>query len=142
MTDKEQIREVLQRTYAAISGPAGRRDWAKHAATHIPDARSIVIHRGDGPDRIETMTEPEYQKSRDAFFREHSFWETETRCDVLVDGDVAVAMSYYDSRWDPAEPPFETGLNSVQLARVDGEWKIVSIMWTAGVAAKEVARLS
>jgi hypothetical protein len=142
MNDVDQISSLLQKTYAAISGPAGPRDWDAHARYMTPEARSIVIHRGNGPDRVETMTEAEYRASRDPFFRTHSFWETETRCDVLIEGDVAVAMSHYESRWDPSEPPFERGLNSVQLARVDGDWKIVSIMWTAGDAAKEVARLS
>jgi hypothetical protein len=138
--DIEQIRAVMQATYAAISGPAGMRDWDAHARQAVAECRSHVLHRGDRSGRLETMTEAQYRASRDPFFRTHSFWETETRCDVLVEGDVAVAMSHYESRWKETEPPFETGVNAVQLVRLDGEWKIVSIMWTAGQAAREVAR--
>lgn len=137
-TDTDQIRSLLQASYAVISGPAGARDWSRHAGFFTDDARSIIIHRGENPDRVESMTEVQYRDSRDPFFRTHAFWETETRCDVVVAGDLAVAMSHYESRWAESEPPFETGVNSVQLARVDGEWKIVSIMWTAGVAARQV----
>lgn len=140
MNDIEQIRAVMQATYAAISGPAGPRDWDAHANQAVPECRSHVLHRGDGSSRLETMTEAQYRASRDPFFRTHSFWETETRCDVLIEGDVAVAMSHYESRWNETEPPFETGVNAVQLVRLDGEWKIVSIMWTAGEAARQVAR--
>lgn len=141
MNDTQQIRALLQESYAAISGPAGPRDWATHARHFVPQGRSHVVHRGDGPDRLQTMTEAEYRESRDPFFRTHAFWETETRCDVLIEGDLAVAMSHYESRWAESEPPFETGVNSVQLARIDGQWKIVSIMWTAGLAARQVAAL-
>ncbi|HET9424708.1 MAG TPA: hypothetical protein VFO55_04990 [Gemmatimonadaceae bacterium] len=141
LNDVQQIRALLQASYAAISGPAGRRDWEAHARYFIPEGRSHVVHSGDGSDRVETMTEAQYRDSRDPFFRTHSFWETETRCDVIVEGDLAVAMSHYESRWAESEPPFETGVNSVQLARLDGEWKIVSIMWTAGVAAERVDEL-
>ena len=141
MTDAEQIRALLRESYAAISGPRGRRDWESHARHFVTDARSLVLHRGDA-ERVEVMSQAQYRDSRDPFFRNHSFWETETRCDVIVEGDLAVAMSHYESRWDPAEPPFETGVNSVQLARVDGNWKIVSIMWTAGIAARQVEALA
>ena len=139
MTDLDQIRQVLQGAYAAISGPAGPRDWAHHDTWFAPDARSIVIHRGDGPDRLEFLTQAQYQQSRGPFFEKHGFWEIEARCDIIVDGDLAVAMSQYESFWDPAKPPFERGTNSVQLVRLQGQWKIASIMWTAGIAAHQVA---
>ena len=142
MNDVEQIRALLANAYAAISGPAGSRDWAGHARHFADHARSVVIHRGGESERLELLTEAQYRDSRAPFFRKHGFWETETRCDVIVEGDLAVAMSHYDCRWDPAEPPFETGVNSVQLARLGGEWKIVSIMWTAGMAARQVEALA
>jgi hypothetical protein len=139
MNDVDQIRALLRDSYATISGPAGPRDWTAHASVFTENARLIVVHRGEGFDRVESLTQDQYRESRDPFFLQHSFWETETRCDVLVDGDLAVAMSHYESRWREADPPFERGTNSVQLARVDGRWKIASIMWTAGLAASKVA---
>lgn len=48
MNDIEQIRAVMQATYAAISGPAGTRDWDAHAGHAVPECRSHVLHRGDG----------------------------------------------------------------------------------------------
>jgi hypothetical protein len=139
MSDLDQIRQVLQGAYAAISGPAGPRDWKRHDTWFTPDARSMVVHRGEGPDRIETLTRAQYQQSRGPFFEKNAFWEVETRCDVIVEGDLAVAMSHYESFWDLAQPPFERGTNSVQLVRLAGQWRIASIMWTAGVAAQKVA---
>jgi hypothetical protein len=142
MSDTEQIRALLQHSYALISGPAGPRDWAAHARLYTPNARAIVVHRGDGATRVESMTQDEYRRSRDPFFLAHSFWELETSCDVTIVGDLASAMSHYESRWTRDGAAFETGTNSVQLVRVDGQWKIASIMWTAGDAAAEVSRLS
>lgn len=140
--DVDAIRRVLQEAYATISGPAGERDWDRQARCFIPEARSIVVHRDASGERLELLTVDGYRDSRGPFLEAHSFWETETRCDVIVEGDLAVAMSHYESRWDPAQPPFETGVNSVQLIRMSGEWKIASIMWTAGAAARQVAAIA
>lgn len=135
----EQVRAVLTKSYAAISGPAGARDWPAHERFYTPDARLFVVHRDGAADRVEALTHADYRDTRGPFFEKHDFWETETRCDVIIEGDLAVAMSHYESRWAESAPPFETGVNSVQLVRVDGQWKIASIMWTAGAAARRVA---
>jgi hypothetical protein len=142
MMDTEQIRALIQQSYALISGPAGPRDWDAHSRLYTPGARAIVIHRGSGTDRVESMTQDDYRRSRDPFFLAHSFWELEVSCDITIARDLASAMSHYESRWAEDGPAFETGTNSIQLVRVDGQWKIASIMWTAGKAAAEVSRLS
>ena len=136
--DVAAIRQLLEESYAVISGPAGARNWSRHSELFIDSARLVVLHPIANGYRIESLSVKEYEESRDAFFRRGSFYETEVGCDVTVSGDLAHAMSRYESRWDPSEAPFETGVNSVQLARLNGAWKIVSIMWTAGLAAARV----
>ena len=138
-SDHDQISAIIHAIYAAISGPAGQRDWAKHSRHFAPEARSFVLHRSAEGDELKAYSQEEYASSRDEFFRTHSFWEIETRCDIRVDGPLATAASYYDSFWDRSQPPFESGLNTIQLVRLDGEWKIASIMWEARTAAAIVA---
>jgi hypothetical protein len=137
-SDVNEIRAVIQAIYAAISGPAGERDWPAHKKHFAPGARSFVLHRGEQSDELKSYTQDEYTQSRDAFFRTHDFWEMETRCALRVEGPLAVASSSYDSFWDLAEPPFESGLNTILLVKLQGEWKIASIMWEARTAAKIV----
>jgi hypothetical protein len=140
MSDVEQIRAVIHAIYEAISGPAGERDWSSHERHFAPGARSFVLHRSEAGDELRSYTQAEYIESRTPFFRKHSFWEIETRSDIQVDGPLAIARSYYDSFWDRSAPPFESGLNTIQLVKLKGEWKIASIMWEARSAALLVAR--
>jgi hypothetical protein len=48
-------------------------------------------------------------------------------------------LSYYDSYWDLSQQPFESGVNTIQLVKLDREWKIAAIMWEARSAAAIVA---
>jgi hypothetical protein len=141
-SDENEIGALIHAIYAAISGPAGERDWAAHSKHFAPEARSYVLHRGPNGDELQAYTQDQYARSRGPFFRTHSFWEIETRCEIRVDGPLATASSYYDSFWDPAEPPFESGLNTIQLVKLDGKWKIASITWEARSAAAIVAGTS
>lgn len=130
---------TLSGSTSVISGPAGERDWIRHASHFTDSARLTVLHREANGNRPETLSVGEYQASRDPFFRNNTFFETEVSCDVIVSGDVAHAMSCYESRWNEADAPFETGVNSIQFARIHGSWKITPIMWVAGDAASRVA---
>jgi hypothetical protein len=141
MTDIEQIRAVLKGSYAAISGAAGERDWKAHEQYFAPNSRCFIIHRNGGAARIQCLTQAEYRDSRSPFFQANNFWELETRSDISIVGNVATAHSYYDSFWKQGDAPFESGLNTVQLVKIGGEWKIASIMWEAGMAATLVAAL-
>lgn len=138
MTQVDEIRAITHAIYAAISGPAGERDWNAHSRHFAPGARSYVLHRGPDGDELKSYSQDEYAASRAPFFRTHSFWEIETRCEVHTDGPLAIAQSYYDSFWDRSRPPFESGLNTIQFVKLDGEWKIASIMWEARTAASLV----
>ena len=141
-SDDNEIRALIHAIYAAISGPAGERDWASHSKHFAPEARSYVLHRDKSGDKLKAYTQDEYARSRGPFFRTHSFWEIETRSEIRVDGPLATALSYYDSFWDRSQPPFESGLNTIQLVKLDGQWKIASIMWEARSAAALVASSS
>jgi hypothetical protein len=142
MTDAEQIHAIIKAIYAAISGPAGERDWKAHSRHFADGARSFVLHRSPDGDRLVSYTQDEYQASRAPFFRTHSFWEIETKCDLEIDGPLATASSYYDSFWNQNDAPFESGLNTIQFVKLNGEWKIASIMWEARSAARVVAEIS
>jgi hypothetical protein len=132
--DAVAIRSVIADCYAAISGPAGIRDWNRHSACFADAARLTVVHET----RIESFSVREYQRSRTAFFATHAFFERETHGEIRVSGHVAHAFSFYESRWVEDDPPFESGVNSVQLILFRGGWLITGITWAAGSAARLV----
>jgi hypothetical protein len=135
-SDTDAIRHLVAESYRVISGPAGPRDWSRQAELFIGAATLRVIHHHGTGSRVETMSLRDYEMSRGPFFERQAFFEREVHSDILVSGDIAHAMSAYESRWSLDEPPFETGVNSIQLVRFDGEWRIASIMWVAGSASK------
>ena len=139
-TDIDEIRAVVQQIYAAISGPAGTRDWAANAHAFAPEGRSMVAHRqDDGTVKLQPLTVDDFRRTREPYFLTHAFYEQETSADVQVFGSLAHVLSHYESRHDLNQPPFETGVNSIQLAKTSAGWRVVSCMWQAGEIGRTMA---
>ncbi len=140
--DVYAIREVVRLLYASISGPADQApDWDLNASLFAPVGRSLVVHtRADGSRHLELLTCDEFRRSRDAYLSTHAFYEIETHSDVIVEGNIAHVMSYYASRHNLDDAPFEHGVNSIELVRLDGMWRVVFIMWEAGQIAQSLRR--
>ena len=109
--DARDIRDVVRQLYASISGPADQApDWELNASLFAPVGRSLVVHtREDGSRHLELLTCAEFRRSRDPYLSTHAFYEIETRSDIIVEGNIAHVMSYYASRHDPDDAPFEPG---------------------------------
>jgi hypothetical protein len=134
--DKEEIRKVVRQIYGAISGPAGPRNWAFMARSFAPEGRLIVVHKqADGSIKLQPLTVADYERTRSPYFNENAFYENETRSDIVIEENLAHAISYYESRHAPAEPPFDTGVNFIQLVRTSDGWRVLSTMWEAGAVA-------
>ena len=131
--DVEAIRAVVQQIYDSISGPAGARDWELNARMFAPEGRMIVAHKQkDGGVVLQPLSVEEYRQSREPYFTANAFYEIETSAEIQVFGNLAHVLSYYESRHQINDPPFETGVNSIQLARTSSGWKVVLTMWEAG----------
>lgn len=56
--------------------------------------------------------------------------ETETASETVVFDQMAYRYSFFEARQKESDSdPFAVGLNSIQLLALDGEWRIVSMMW-------------
>ena len=134
--DEEAIRKVVRQIYEAISGPAGARNWALMARAFVPEGRMVVVHRdNEGGVQLQPLTVADYERTRAPYFNANAFYENETRSDITVEGNLAHAISHYESRRDPAEAPFDSGVNFVQLVRTSDGWRVLSTMWEAGQVA-------
>ena len=134
--DEEEIQKVVRQIYESISGLAGPRDWALAARAFVPEGRMIVVHkRADGSVKLQPLTVTDYERTRAPYFNENAFYENETHSDIVIHNNLAHAISFYESRRDPSEAPFETGVNFIQLVRTSDGWRVLSTMWEAGQVA-------
>ena len=116
------VKAIVLAAYNVISGPPGRRDWDRFAELFTPGAR--LIH-GD-----KVMTPDEFAKGSTAYLNEHGFFERPVSERVDRYGDIAHVWSAYESRHNSTDAkPFALGVNSFQLARRNGQWKILTILW-------------
>ena len=132
MTDEEAIGAVIDEMYAMISGPAGPRDWSRHANCFLPEARQVRTGIDDaGRPVMTSMSLDDYARDTTPFFAANAFYEVETSRRIDLFGNIAHVWSAYEARRTPDEdPPERRGINSIQLFRHPDEgWKIISMIW-------------
>jgi hypothetical protein len=135
--DQLAIEATVLAVYNVISGPAGRRDWDRFEALFAPGARLVSTKRGDGGAiTANVMTPEEYKTKATTYFNEHGFFEHPVNTHVDRFADIAQVFTTYESRHASAdEKPFARGINSFQLVRIGGEWKVLTIFWEEEDAA-------
>ena len=107
-------------------------DWDRFKELFVPGARMIVAKSKDGEVTTKVMTTDEYATSSQEYFKDSGFFERPIATRVERFGDIAHVFSTYESRHASAdEKPFVRGINSMQLVRSGGTWKVVTIFWQA-----------
>ncbi|HLK18420.1 MAG TPA: hypothetical protein VKT81_05665 [Bryobacteraceae bacterium] len=130
--DTDSIDSVMKAVYEVISGPAGApRDWARFKALFADGGRLIPVRTTKEGTAPAVMTPEDYEKRGTAIFEKTAFYETEVSRRLETFGDIAHAFSTYESRHAPGEKPFARGINSFQLVKVNGAWKVMTIFWEA-----------
>jgi len=128
--DVESIDSIIAALYEVISGPAGERDWDRFLSLFAPRATlSPMVPRPDGSIPVRVITPEEYVQVGGAYFRENPFYEVEAGRELERFGNVANAMSFYESRRAPDEEPFTHGVNSITLIHDGARWYVLSIAW-------------
>lgn len=123
---------IIAAVYESISGPAGPRDWDRFRSLFVPGARLIPTGRtAAGEARIQVWTPDEYAERAGPLFDETPFYEVEAARIVEEFGSIAHVFSTYESRRNPADAPFQRGINSFQLFNDGTRWWIVTIFWDA-----------
>lgn len=128
--DVESIDAILAALYDVISGPAGERDWDRFRSLFTPNAILVpMVPRPDGSNPVRVLTAEEYISTVGPYFGENPFYEVEAGRTLDRYGNVANAMSAYESRRDPGEEPFARGVNTITLV-TDGErWYVAAVAW-------------
>lgn len=126
--DHEQatILSTVNSLYDVISGPAGPRDW-NHFRSLFADGAHMTAIRKTG---AASMTLYDYASRSGAYMLQNGFFEHAIANRVERYGNIAQVFSTYESRHNANDAiPFARGINSFQLVRDNGAWKIASIIW-------------
>jgi hypothetical protein len=133
--DYSTLDGTIKALYAAVSGPAGPRDWDKFKAL-FPEKGILgaVLRAQDGTRRVVEMTPDSYIERNKPAFERSAFYEGEIHRKAEQFGDIANVWSTYAARREPEGEVFMRGINTIQM-RFDGKrWWIVSLLWQAETA--------
>ncbi|QNN64264.1 nuclear transport factor 2 family protein [Sphingomonas rhizophila] len=124
-TDAAAISAAVKDVYAVISGPAGQpRDWARMRSLFAPDARMTAIT----PKGLSGGTLEDYIAKSGPILVKVGFTERELAHRIEQYGDIAHVWSSYEGTSTDGKLKVR-GINSFQLARLGGQWKVQSIFW-------------
>jgi len=128
--DVESIDAIIAALYDVISGPAGERDWDRFRSLFAPNATmSPMAPRPDGSTPVTVISPEQYVQWGGAYFVDNAFYEREAGRELERFGNVANAMSFYESRNAPDEEPFTRGVNTITLLHDGTRWYVLSIAW-------------
>lgn len=133
--DLNAIDALLTELYASISGPVGqKRDRERMAAVFAENARLCAMQPAskeyDAFNAL-NMTPDEYADRSIPLLEKSGFTESEIGRTLEVYGTIAHAFSAYEGHYTNAEGNDQAvkGINSIQMVKVGGEWKVYTILW-------------
>ena len=137
-SDEFQIRATMLAVYNVISGPAGRRDWDRFEALFAPGAQLVLAGvNGDSPTVV--MTTKDYIARTKPNFDAKGWFERPIATRVEQYGDIAHAWSTYEAREaSDQEKATARGVNSFELVKINGAWKVQSLLWQSEDAAHPI----
>ena len=109
----------------------GAPDWASVSELFLPNAR-LTLPRFPGWEGICSMTIAEWgARFMEDLGRNHviAFHEREIASTIFHFGDIAHALSSFETRIVVESVQTLRGVYSIQLARDAGGWRIVSMLW-------------
>lgn len=122
--------------YDTISGPPDQeRDWDRFRGLFLPGARLVMGRRWEGPGLeaaggLGIADVESFIAAAADVYRKDGFWEKEVAGRVDRFGNVAHAWSTYETRIGrPDSEPVARGINSVQMVREAGRWRIAHLAW-------------
>lgn len=123
--DLAGIDAAIRGVYDVISGPPGqKRDFDRMRSLFAPGATLKVT----GPKGLRGGTLEDYISRNSEALEKEGFTERELGRRLEVWGGLATAWSAYDGRTTSGSF-HERGINSFQLVKLDGRWRVASILW-------------
>jgi hypothetical protein len=128
-SDEFQIETTVLAMCNVISGPAGRRDWNRFEALFAPGAAIIDSRVDSGAAKVAVMTVKEYVEVTKPLLNDKGWFEKPVATNVQRFGNIAHVWSTYEGRAAAnAERPDIRGINSFEMVKLNGEWKIQTLV--------------
>jgi len=129
--DRADVEATVQAVYDVISGPVGQaRDFDAMRELYLPGAAMGAVSPGeDGQGRGRVITLDDYIERSGPWLVENGFTERPTRTETTIYGELAYVRSAYEGVSGVTGEVFVTGVNFITLFKIEGEWKIASILW-------------
>ena len=125
--DREAILAVMEKAFAAVRSSKAD-DWR---AIQLPEGTTLSFRPGpeDRPEDLEMRISNNEEFIADLHPDGHEYLERWTgEPTVLIRGPIAVIWGEYEF-WADGEFS-HCGVDSADLVKVDGEWKVANFMWT------------
>jgi hypothetical protein len=125
------IEATIDALYAVISGPVGEpRDFDAMRDLFMEGAAMGSVGAGpDGHGRGRVITLDDYIERSGPWLVENGFTERATRTEIDHWGEIAYARSAYEGVNGVTGEVFLIGVNFITLFKIEGEWKVASILW-------------
>ncbi len=123
---------AILKLYELISGPADEeRKWDDIAKLFWQEARlRATLINNDQTEQIIDLTVKGFAEEASKHYRLSGFWEKEISSKVETYGNISHIFSIYETRLNNVDSsPVSRGINSVQVIRKNGLWKIASIIF-------------
>ena len=129
--DRADVQTAVTELYAVISGPVGQaRDFDAMRDMFMPGAAMGAVGAGpDGNGRGGVFDVEGYIEQSGEWLVTNGFTELETRSDIQMFGELAYVRSAYEGTNGVTGDVFLVGVNFITLFKIEGEWKIASILW-------------
>jgi len=126
MNDLDSVIAAMYKTVCFESGE--RPDWSRQEEMFAPGARLVRVHDGGVFEFDLDSYRADFERMIDSG-ELTAFWEAELWRETRLFGDVAHVLSAYDSRRGRGGEFLGRGVNSIQLFRRDGQWRISAMIW-------------
>ena len=129
--DVSTIDGIIGAYYAVITGPAGQpRQWGRDRTLYWPGIRFFAAGvRKDGTPSVHVVTHQEYVDAANAAMVKNGFEEHEIHRVTHRIGNIAHAMSAYETRDVGTGPVTGRGVNSLDLYWDGKRWWITAASW-------------
>jgi hypothetical protein len=130
--DRREIAHIVTRLYASVSSPAGVEPPIDREKELLhPRARKCRTLRDEaGRAHFQIIPGESYADDVRRLVTEIGFFEVEMAHQCFVYGHVAQVVSHYEAYADEARTRrLKKGVNLIQLLKVEGEWKVFSMIW-------------
>lgn len=125
------IDSLIDKYYLAVSGK-GEMDWSllREICLESTQLNAMGVNE-QGENQYYPTTLESYIEHLGPFIEEYGFYQKEVFREVDYYNRIAQVWSAFESYYEPGGELIDRGIFSFQLAELDGQWKVVNVLWNS-----------